>query len=85
MQYWKSILILSFIFMNLSNSLDNALNRPILDLDKPYLVVDILDNNKVIKQYKKLSTAHKTKNRLDNDFGAYRYSVRSVQTIQQWS
>tara|TARA_Y100001937_G_scaffold125591_1_gene192736 strand:- start:404 stop:619 length:216 start_codon:yes stop_codon:yes gene_type:complete len=71
--------------MNLSNSLDNALNRPILDLDKPYLVVDILDNNKVIKQYKKLSTAHKTKNRLDNDFGAYRYSVRSVQTIQQWS
>ena len=71
--------------MNLLNSLDNALNRPILDADKPYLVVDILNNNKVIKQYKKLSTAHKVKNRLDNDYGAYRYSVRSVQTIQHWS
>jgi len=71
--------------MNLSNSLNNALNRPILDADRPYIVVDILNNNKVIKQYKKLSTAHKVKNRLDNDFGAYRYSVRSVQTIQQWS
>ena len=71
--------------MNLSNSLDNALSRPILDLDRPYLVIDILDNNKVINQYKRLSTAHKTKNRLDNEYGAYRYSVRSVQTIQNWS
>ena len=71
--------------MNLSNSLNNALNRPILDADKPYIVVDILNNNKVIKQYKRLSTAHKAKNRLDNDYGAYRYSVRSVQTIQHWS
>jgi len=71
--------------MNLSNSLNNALNRPILDQDRPYLVIDILNNNKVIKQYKKLSTAHKVKNRLDNEYGAYRYSVRSVQTIQQWS
>ena len=71
--------------MNLSNSLDNALKRPILDLDKPYLVVDILDNNKVINQYKYLSTAHKAKNRLDNIYGGYRYSVRSVQTIQHWS
>ena len=71
--------------MNLSNSLDNALNRPILDLDRPYIVVDILDNNKVINQYKRLSTAHKVKNRLDNVYGAYRYSVRSVQSIQHWS
>jgi len=71
--------------MNLSNSLNNALSRPILDADKPYIVVDILNNNKVINQYKRLSTAHKVKNRLDNDFGAYRYSVRSVQTIQHWS
>jgi len=71
--------------MNLSNSLNNALNRPILDADRPYIVVDILDNNKVINQYKRLSTAHKAKNRLDNAYGAYRYSVRSVQTIQNWS
>ena len=84
MQYWNSIKYYLYL-MNLSNSLDNALNRPILDLDRPYLVVDILDNNKVIKQFKKLSTAHKTKNRLDNAYGAYRYSVRSVQTIQHWS
>ena len=71
--------------MNLSNSLNNALSRPILDADKPYIVVDILNNNKVIKQYKKLITANRAKNRLDNEYGAYRYSVRSVSTIQNWS
>jgi len=71
--------------MNLSNSLNNALSRPILDADRPYLVIDILDNNKVINQYKRLSTAHKVKNRLDNAYGAYRYSIRSVSTIQHWS
>jgi len=71
--------------MNFSQSFERALNRPILDADKPYIVVDILNNNKVIKQYKKLTTAHKVKNRLDNEYGAYRYSVRSVSTIQNWS
>ena len=71
--------------MNFSNSFQNALNRPFLDVDKPYIVVDILNNNKVIKQYKKLTTAHKVKNRLDNEYGAYRYSVRSVSTIQDYS
>ena len=71
--------------MNFSNSFQNALNRPILDADKPYIVVDILNNNKVIKQYKKLTTAHKVKNRLDNEYGAYRYSVRSVSTISNYS
>ena len=71
--------------MNFSNSFQNALNRPILNADKPYIVVDILNNNKVIKQYKKLTTAHKVKNRLDNEYGAYRYSVRSVSTIQNYS
>jgi len=71
--------------MNFSTLFDNALNRPILDADKPYIVVDILNNNKVIKQYKKLTTAHKVKNRLDNEYGAYRYSVRSVSTIQNYS
>jgi len=71
--------------MNFSNSFQNALNRPILDADKPYIVVDILNSNKVIKQYKKLTTAHKVKNRLDNEYGAYRYSVRSVSTIQNYS
>ena len=71
--------------MNFSNSFQNALNRPILNADKPYIVVDILNNNKVIKQYKKLTTAHKVKNRLDNEYGSYRYSVRSVSTIQNYS
>ena len=70
--------------MNFSQSFNNALNRPILDADKPYLVVDILNNNKVIKQYKRLTTAHKVKNRLDNEYGGYRYSVRSVQTISHY-
>ena len=71
--------------MNFSQSFNNALNRPILNADKPYLVVDILNNNKVIKQYKKLTTAHRVKNKLDNEYGAYRYSVRSVKTIQHYS
>ena len=71
--------------MNFSQSFNNALNRPILDADKPYLVVDILNNNKVIKQYKKLTTAHRVKNKLDNEYGGYRYSVRSVKTIQHYS
>tara|TARA_R100001443_G_scaffold113983_1_gene129372 strand:+ start:639 stop:854 length:216 start_codon:yes stop_codon:yes gene_type:complete len=71
--------------MNFSQSFERALNRPILNADKPYIVVDILNNNKVIKQYKNLTTAHKVKNRLDNEYGAYRYSVRSVSTIQNWS
>ena len=71
--------------MNFNQSFNNALNRPILDADKPYLVVDILNNNKVIKQYKKLTTAHRVKNKLDADYGAYRYSVRSVATIQNYS
>lgn len=71
--------------MNFSNSFNNALKRPILDADKPYLVVDILNNNKVIKQYKKLITAHRVKNKLDNEYGGYRYSVRSVTTIQDYS
>tara|TARA_Y100000114_G_C11566174_1_gene234187 strand:- start:96 stop:311 length:216 start_codon:yes stop_codon:yes gene_type:complete len=71
--------------MNFSTLFNNALSRPILDADKPYLVVDILNNNKVIKQYKRLSTAHRIKNKLDNEYGAYRYSVRSVSTIQDYS
>ena len=71
--------------MNFNQSFNNALNRPILDADKPYLVVDILNNNKVIKQYKSFKTAHRVKNRLDNEYGAYRYSVRSVSTIQDYS
>ena len=71
--------------MNFSESFNNALNRPILDADKPYLVIDILNNNKVIKQYKKLTTAHNVKNHLDNVYGGYRYSVRSVKTIQHYS
>lgn len=71
--------------MNFNQSFNNALNRSILDADKPYLVVDILNNNKVIKQYKSFKTAHRVKNRLDNEYGAYRYSVRSVSTIQDYS
>ena len=71
--------------MNFSQSFNNALNRPILDADKPYLVVDILNNNKVIKQYKSLKTAHRIKNKLDNEYGGYRDSVRSVSTIQNYS
>ena len=71
--------------MNFSQSFNNALNRTILDADKPYLVVDILNNNKVIKQYKSLKTAHRIKNKLDNEYGGYRYSVRSVSTIQNYS
>ena len=71
--------------MNFNQSFNNALNRPILNADKPYIIIDKLNNNKVIKQYKKLTTAHKVKNRLDNEYGSYRYSVRSVSTIQNWS
>ena len=71
--------------MNFSNSFQNALNRPILDADKPYIVIDKLNHNKVIKQYKSFKLAHKIKNRLDNEYGAYRYSVRSVSTIQNYS
>tara|TARA_A100001391_G_C4885088_1_gene229256 strand:+ start:256 stop:471 length:216 start_codon:yes stop_codon:yes gene_type:complete len=71
--------------MNFSNSFNNALNRPILDADKPYIIIDKLNHNKVIKQYKKLTTAHRVKNKLDNEYGAYRYSVRSVATIQNYS
>jgi len=71
--------------MNFSNSFQNALNRPILDADKPYLIVDKLNHNKVIKQYKSFKLAHKVKNRLDNEYGSYRYSVRSVSTIQDYS
>ena len=70
--------------MNFSNSFNNALKRPILDADRPYLVVDILNNNKVIKQYKSFKLAHKVKNKLDNDYGDYRYSVRSVSTISNY-
>ena len=70
--------------MNFSNSFNNALKRPILDADRPYLVVDILNNNKVIKQYKSFKLAHKVKNKLDNDYGGYRYSVRSVSTISNY-
>ena len=71
--------------MNFSKSFNNALNRPILDVDKPYIIIDKLNNNKVIKQYKSFKLAHKVKNKLDNDYGAYRYSVRSVRTIQNYS
>ena len=71
--------------MNFSNSFQNALNRPILNADKPYIVIDKLNPNKVIKQYKSFKLAHKIKNRLDNEYGAYRYSVRSVSTIQNYS
>ena len=71
--------------MNLTTLFNNALNRPILDADKPYIVVDILNNNKVIKQYKRLTTAHRVKNKLDNEYGGYRYSVRSVSTITHYS
>ena len=70
--------------MNFNQSFNNAFNRPILDADKPYLVVDILNNNKVIKQYKSFKLAHKVKNKLDNEYGAYRYAVRSVATIQDY-
>ena len=71
--------------MNFNDSFNNALNRPILNADKPYLVVDILNNNKVIKQYKSFKLAHKVKNKLDNEYGGYRYSVRSVKTVQHYS
>ena len=71
--------------MNFSQSFTNALNRPILDADKPYIIIDKLNHNKVIKQYKSFKLAHKRKNELDNDYGAYRYSVRSVATIQDYS
>ena len=54
--------------MNFSQSFNNALNRPILNADKPYLVVDILNNNKVIKQYKSFKLAHKVKNKLDLEY-----------------
>ena len=71
--------------MNFSNSFNSALNMPILDADKPYIVIDKLNNNKVIKQYKSFKLAHKVKNKLDLEYGAYRYSVRSVATIQDYS
>ena len=71
--------------MNFSNSFNNALKRPILDADKPYIVIDKLNNNKVIKQYKSFKLAHKVKNKLDLEYVAYRYSVRSVKTIQDYS
>ena len=71
--------------MNFSQSFNNALNRPILDADKPYIIIDNLNHNKVVKQYKSFKTAHRVKNKLDNDYGAYRYSVRSVSTIQNYS
>ena len=71
--------------MNFSNSFNNALKRSILDADRPYIIIDKLNHNKVIKQYKSFKLAHKTKNRLDNEYGAYRYSVRSVSTIQDYS
>jgi len=71
--------------MNFSTLFDNALKRPILDADRPYLVIDKLNNNKVIKQYKSFKLAHKVKNRLDNEYGSYRYSVRSVSTISDYS
>jgi len=70
--------------MNFSNSFNNALKRPILDADKPYIIIDKLNNNKVIKQYKSFKLAHKVKNRLDNEHGSYRYSVRSVTTISDY-
>ena len=71
--------------MNFNQSFNNALNRTILNADKPYIIIDKLNNNKVIKQYKSFKLAHKVKNKLDNDYGAYRYSVRSVSTIQNYS
>ena len=71
--------------MNFSTSFNNALNRPILNADKPYIIIDKLNHNKVIKQYKSFKLAHKVKNRLDNEYGGYRYSVRSVATIQDYS
>ena len=71
--------------MNFSQSFNNALNRPILNADKPYLIIDNLNDNKVIKQYKSFKLAHKVKNKLDLEYGAYRYSVRSVRTIQNYS
>ena len=70
--------------MNFLHSFNNALKRPILDADKPYIIIDKLNNNKVIKQYKSFKLAHKIKNKLDNDYGAYRYSVRSVATISDY-
>ena len=71
--------------MNFSQSFNNALNRPILNADKPYIIIDKLNDNKAIKQYKSFKTAHKVKNKLDNEYGGYRYSVRSVSTIQDYS
>ena len=71
--------------MNFNTSFNNALKRPILNADKPYIIIDNLNHNKVIKQYKIFKLAHKVKNKLDNDYGAYRYSVRSVSTIQNYS
>ena len=70
--------------MNLTTLLNNSLKRPILDADRPYIIVDKLNNNKVIKQYKSFKLAHKVKNKLDNDYGGYRYSVRSVSTISDY-
>ena len=71
--------------MNFNQSFNNALKRPILDADRPYIIVDKLNHNKVIKQYKSFKLAHRVKNKLDLDYGAYRYSVRSVSTIQNYS
>ena len=53
--------------------------------NKPYIIIDKLNDNKVIKQYKSFKLAHKVKNKLDLEYGAYRYSVRSVATIQDYS
>ena len=71
--------------MNFSHSFNNAFKKPILNADKPYIIIDKLNHNKVIKQYKSFKLAHKVKNKLDNEYGAYRYSVRSVATIQDYS
>ena len=71
--------------MKFNQSFNNALNRPILDSDRPYIIVDKLNHYKVIKQYKSFKLAHKVKNKLDLEYGAYRYSVRSVSTIQNYS
>ena len=71
--------------MNFSKSFNNAFKKPILNADKPYIIIDKLNHNKVIKQYKSFKLAHKVKNRLDNEYGGYRYSVRSVSTIQDYS
>tara|TARA_B100001989_G_scaffold144707_1_gene103021 strand:+ start:790 stop:1005 length:216 start_codon:yes stop_codon:yes gene_type:complete len=71
--------------MNFSKSFNSALNRPILNADKPYIIIDKLNNNKVIKQYKSFKLAHKRKNEFDLEYGGYRYLVKNVRTIQDYS